>query len=114
MTPGLVFAFGAMLAFGIGDIVYKRAAAAGVEASQFVMVQAWVFCPSVTLYAWLTGNLDPHYSALWGALAVSSCWSPSPISPAACRKARSAPMRRSSASTSPSRRRSPSYCWASR
>jgi uncharacterized membrane protein len=69
MTPGLGFALGAMLCFGIGDFIYKRAAAAGIEASQFVMVQAWVFCPGVTLYAWLTGTLDPHLSALWGALA---------------------------------------------
>jgi uncharacterized membrane protein len=28
-----------------------------------------VFCPGVTLYAWLTGTLEPHLSALWGALA---------------------------------------------
>ena len=33
------------------------------------MLQAWIFCPGVTLYAWLGGNLDPHLSALWGALA---------------------------------------------
>ena len=69
MTPGLGFALGAMIFFGVGDLIYKRAAAAGVEAGYFVMVQAWVFCPGVTLYAWLTGNLDPQPSALWGALA---------------------------------------------
>ena len=28
-----------------------------------------MFCPGVTLYAWLTGTLDPHRSALWGAFA---------------------------------------------
>ena len=69
MTPGLGFALGAMLCFGAGDLIYKRAAAAGIEASQFVMLQAWVFCPGITLYAWLTGTLDPHLSALWGSLA---------------------------------------------
>jgi uncharacterized membrane protein len=69
MTPGLGFALGAMVFFGVGDLIYKRAAAIGVEAGQFVMLQAWVFCPGVTLYAWLTGNLDPQPSALWGALA---------------------------------------------
>lgn len=69
MTPGLGFAIAAMLLFGAADFIYKRAAAAGIEASQFVMLQAWVFCPSVTLYAWVTGNLDVHYSALWGTLA---------------------------------------------
>ena len=69
MTPGLGFALGAMLCFGAGDLIYKRAATAGIEASQFVMLQAWVFCPGITLYAWLTGTLDPHLSALWGSLA---------------------------------------------
>ncbi len=69
MTPGLGFALGAMLCFGASDLIYKRAAAAGIEASQFIMLQAWVFCPGITLYAWATGTLDVHYSALWGALA---------------------------------------------
>ena len=69
MTPGLGFALGAMICFGLGDLIYKRAAAGGIDAGQFVMVQAWVFCPVVTFYAWLTGNLDPQLSALWGGLA---------------------------------------------
>jgi drug/metabolite transporter (DMT)-like permease len=69
MTPGLGFAVGAMVCFGAGDLIYKRAALAGIKASQFVMLQAWVFCPAITLYAWATGTLDPHRSALWGALA---------------------------------------------
>ena len=33
------------------------------------MLQSWVFCPGITLYAWATGTLDPHASALWGSLA---------------------------------------------
>jgi uncharacterized membrane protein len=69
MTPGLTFALGAMLCFGISDLIYKRAAAAGLKAGEFLMAQAGIFCPGVTLYAWLTGTLDPHPSALWGALA---------------------------------------------
>jgi len=69
MTPGLGFALGAMLCFGVGDLIYKRAAAAGIDAGEFVMLQAWAFCPGITLYAWLTGTLDPHLSALWGSLA---------------------------------------------
>ncbi len=69
MTPGLGFALGAMLLFGASDLIYKRAAAAGIEASRFIMLQSWVFCPGITLYAWLTGTLDLHLSALWGALA---------------------------------------------
>ena len=69
MTPGLGFALGAMLCFGAGDLIYKRAAAKGIQSGHFAMLQAWVFCPSVTLYAWLSGTLDPHASALWGSLA---------------------------------------------
>src|SRR5208282_5935995 len=69
MTPGLGFALTAMICFGVGDLIYKRAAAAGVEAGEFIMLQAWTFCPGITLYAWLTGTLDPQLSALWGALA---------------------------------------------
>jgi drug/metabolite transporter (DMT)-like permease len=56
-----------MLCFGVGDLIYKRAAAAGSPSRQFIMLQAWVFCPGVTLYAWLTGTLHPTSAALWGA-----------------------------------------------
>lgn len=69
MTPGLGFALGAMLCFGVGDYIYKRAAMAGIEARQFIMLQSWVFCPGITNYAWLTGTLDPGLPALWGSLA---------------------------------------------
>src|SRR3984885_16303963 len=69
MTPGIGFALGAMLCFGASDLIYKRGAAAGFSAGEFLMSQAWIFCPGVTLYAWLTGTLQPHASALWGALA---------------------------------------------
>jgi drug/metabolite transporter (DMT)-like permease len=67
MTPGIGFALGAMLCFGIGDLIYKRAAAAGSPSRQFIMLQAWVFCPGVTFYAWVTGALHPTSAALWGA-----------------------------------------------
>ena len=69
MTPGTGFALGAMLCFGIGDLIYKRAAAAGCPSRQFIMMQAWVYCPAVTLYAWLTGTLHLTSAALWGAAA---------------------------------------------
>jgi len=69
MTPGLGFAFGAMLCFGASDLIYKRGATAGIAAGEFLMAQAWIFCPGVTLYAWLTGTLDLNAAALWGALA---------------------------------------------
>lgn len=69
MTPGIGLALGAMLCFGMGDLLYKRAAQAGVESRHFIMLQAWGFCPTITLYALLTGNLQVGPSAIWGALA---------------------------------------------
>lgn len=69
MTPGLGYALVAMVCFGLSDLVYKRGAAAGIAARDFVMLQAWMFCPGVTLYAFITGTFDPHPAALWGALA---------------------------------------------
>jgi drug/metabolite transporter (DMT)-like permease len=69
MTPGIGFALGAMSCFGVSDLIYKRATAAGFSAGEFLMSQAWIFCPTVTLYAWLTGTLRPQLSMLWGGLA---------------------------------------------
>jgi drug/metabolite transporter (DMT)-like permease len=69
MTPGIGFALGAMFCFGAGDLIYKRAAAAGIDARQFIMLQSWVFCLAITLYAWVTHTLLLHPSALWGSLA---------------------------------------------
>jgi drug/metabolite transporter (DMT)-like permease len=69
MTSGLLYALGAMLLFGVSDLIYKRAARAGIGAAQFVMLQAWVFAPTINLYAWATGTLDVHWSAAWGSLA---------------------------------------------
>jgi hypothetical protein len=96
MTPGLGFALGAMLCFGASDLIYKRAAVAGIKAGEFLMLQAWIFCPGMTLYAWLTGTLDLHLSALWSGLAGVVLSSLCSISPAACKAARSRPMRQSS------------------
>ena len=69
MTRGIEYALGAMLFFGLGDLIYKRGAAAGAPAHHFLMVQAWVFAPSVVLYALLTGSLRFVAGSLWGALA---------------------------------------------
>ena len=69
MTPGLEFALGAMLFFGLGDLIYKRAATAGVQAHHFLMVQSWGFGASMLLYGALTGTLRFVTGSLWGALA---------------------------------------------
>jgi drug/metabolite transporter (DMT)-like permease len=68
MTPGIEYALGAMLFFGLGDLVYKRGAAAGAQPHHFLMVQSWVFTPSVVLYAAWTGSLNFVAGSLWGAL----------------------------------------------
>ncbi len=69
MPPGIDYALGAMLFFGLGDLVYKRGAAAGAEPHHFLMVQSWVFAPAIVLYAVLTGTLHFVPGSLWGALA---------------------------------------------
>jgi uncharacterized membrane protein len=69
MTPAVGYALAAMVCYGLGDFVFKRAARAGVEAHHFLMVQAWCFCPMIVLYAWLSGNAPRTLSALWGGLA---------------------------------------------
>jgi len=69
VTTELGYALAAMVFYGLGDFVYKRAAAAGIRADHFLMVQAWVFCPLIILYAWATHTLVLTTPALWGSLA---------------------------------------------
>lgn len=69
MTPGIGLALLAMVSFGAGDLIYKRAAAAGIEARHFIMLQAWFFCPLVTIYALVRQRLVLEPAALWGSLA---------------------------------------------
>lgn len=68
MTPGIEYAFGAMLFFGAGDLIYKRAGAAGAQPHHLLMVQSWVFLPTVALYGLATGSLTFVAGTLWGAL----------------------------------------------
>lgn len=69
MTAGIGYALGAMLCFGIGDLIYKRSAAAGAQPHHLLMVQSWVFLPTVTLYGLITGTLRFGAGTLWGGLA---------------------------------------------
>ncbi len=70
MTLGIEYAVGAMLFFGLGDLVYKRGASAGAQPHHFLMVQSWVFTPTVALYGWVTGSMEFSAAAMqWGALA---------------------------------------------
>jgi transporter family protein len=66
MTPGYEYALAAMIFLGLVDLVYKRGAAAGVAAHQFLMVQAWCFTPAIALYGLATGTLALEIGMLWG------------------------------------------------
>jgi drug/metabolite transporter (DMT)-like permease len=66
MTPGYEYALVAMILLGLVDLVYKRGAAAGVQAHHFLMVQAWCFAPAVALYGLITGTLKLEMAMLWG------------------------------------------------
>src|SRR3970040_1578139 len=66
MSPGYEYALVAMILLGLVDLVYKRGAAAGVQAHHFLMVQAWCFAPAVTLYGLVTGTLELEAAMLWG------------------------------------------------
>ena len=69
MEPAFLCALGAMLCYGAADLVYKRAAAAGINAPQFLMMQAWVFAPVMLGYALVRDELHFVPAAAWGAAA---------------------------------------------
>jgi drug/metabolite transporter (DMT)-like permease len=69
MTPGLGLALGAMLCFGLADVVYKRAAAAGAAPHRLIMIQATCLGACVLVYALVTRTLVPAAGAWWGAAA---------------------------------------------
>ena len=62
-------ALGAMLCYGLADLVYKRAAMAGVKPHHFLMVQAWMFAPAMVAFSLATGALHVVPAAAWGAAA---------------------------------------------
>lgn len=66
MTPGYEYALAAMVFLGLVDLVYKRGAAAGIEAHRFLMVQAWCFTPAIVLYGLATGTLALELGVAWG------------------------------------------------
>jgi drug/metabolite transporter (DMT)-like permease len=69
LSASVALALGALVCFGLGDLVYKRAAAAGAQPHQFLMVQTWLFVPAVAVYAALTGTLRFVAASAWGAVA---------------------------------------------
>jgi drug/metabolite transporter (DMT)-like permease len=68
MNTGIEYAFGAMLCFGIADLNYKRGGASGVLPHHLLMVQSWVFLPSVIVFGLVTNSLVMSRATLWGLL----------------------------------------------
>src|SRR5215469_7254114 len=69
MTGGTGYAFAALVCYGLGDFIYKRATAAGVKPHHFLIGQAWCFAPAIVLYALATGSLIVGWSLVWNGLA---------------------------------------------
>lgn len=69
MSHGIPYALGALICFGLADLIYKRAARAGVRPHHFIMVQGWCFASGIALYGLVTHTLRFGTSALWGGLA---------------------------------------------
>jgi drug/metabolite transporter (DMT)-like permease len=69
MADGVTLALGAMLFYGLADWVYKRAAASGVQAHHFLLLQAFIFAPGIFLYGFMTGTLALGTPFAWGMVA---------------------------------------------
>ncbi|MFN0160319.1 MAG: EamA family transporter [Burkholderiales bacterium] len=69
MNASIVLALAAMLCFGLGDFIYKRAAVAGAPAHQFMMVQSSLYLVVVAVFAWFTATLVYSTAALWGLVS---------------------------------------------
>jgi drug/metabolite transporter (DMT)-like permease len=69
MTPEIALALGAMCCFGLGDLIYKRAAAAGAAAHRFLMVQSCCVGVLMLAYGLVSRALVPSTASLWGAVA---------------------------------------------
>ncbi len=65
----VVLAMGALLCNGLSDIVYKRAAGAGLASHSLLQVQSMCYGAIVLAYGLLTGTLVFNAASLWGAVA---------------------------------------------
>jgi uncharacterized membrane protein len=69
VSPGVDYALAAMVCIGLADLVYKRAATAGILPRHFLMVQGVFFTPAIILYAWAGGVLVITTPFVWGMAA---------------------------------------------
>lgn len=69
MTPDVILALASMALAGTGDLVYRQAARVGLPTHRFMMVQTWVFAPTVIVYGLVSRTLVLSPVALLGAVA---------------------------------------------
>jgi len=69
VAEGVGQALGAMVFYGIADWVYKRAAAGGVQAHHFLVLQASFFAPGIFIYGLATDTLVLGAAFAWGMSA---------------------------------------------
>jgi drug/metabolite transporter (DMT)-like permease len=74
MNEAIGYAMAAMVCYGVGDFIYKRAAGVGIRADHFLLAQSWFFCPLIIVYALVTSTLVLVPAALWGALAGAAAF----------------------------------------
>jgi len=72
MFETIGFAIIALLAFGVNDVIFKRAAQHGATAHHMMMVLALTMLPVIVVYGLLTRTLAAHPGAWWGA--VGGCF----------------------------------------
>jgi len=69
MNEAFIEALIALVCYGVSDFVYKQAATARIRADHFIMAQAWLYCPTIIVYAVLAHKFVPVPAAMWGLLA---------------------------------------------
>lgn len=72
MFETIGFAVIALLAFGVNDVIFKRAAQKGATAHHMMMILALTMLPVIAAYGVISHTLIPHPGALWGA--VGGCF----------------------------------------
>ncbi|HWI13056.1 MAG TPA: DMT family transporter [Burkholderiales bacterium] len=69
MAHGVGMALAAMVFYGLADWLYKHAAARGVQAHHFLMLQAFFFAPGIFLYGLITRTITLGTPFVWGMAA---------------------------------------------
>lgn len=72
MFETIGFAIIALLAFGVNDVIFKRAAQKGATAHHMMMILPLTMLPVIAAYGVISHTLIPHAGALWGA--VGGCF----------------------------------------